>query len=445
MRHVLEDEFIEIQNKIYEIPKFTHKNPLENTKSIWKELGRPCLRKKIVHVAGTNGKGSVTNYLSYLLEEKGYCVGLFTSPHLVSITERMKLNHQDIDRDLFAQFYEQLNQKLKIILDQNEQLSFPTFFEYIFLLALLYFESSKCEYLILETGMGGRLDATNIFQNPVLTVITKVGLDHCDYLGHTLEEVAFEKAGILKPGVKAICGLQKPEVRRVIEKCSESINCDVEWLDEQVFSRTKIEHKNIDFYYNTMYYNDVMFRINTVGLYQIENSALALKAFEILGGTKKSDIVCMKKALLKAKWPARMEEILPNVFLDGAHNEDGIACFVETISHLPCFGKRRLVFSAVSDKAYDSMLEMLVKCSLFVEIYVVELSNSRKVESSLLEHRIRQLGFKEISCYASVQEGFCEAVEKMKCEDHLYIVGSLYLAGEVKEYLLKKEEKNDKF
>ena len=199
----------EIVDYIEEIPKFTSKNPLDHTKELLKRLGNPQNTMKVIHVAGTNGKGSVCAYLDSMLRNGGYHVGLFTSPHLVKINERFKIDGVMVTDEEFIKAFETVRE---IILQaQQDGLDHPSYFETLFLMCMVIFQKKQVDYVVLETGLGGRLDATNTVDRPLACIITSISKDHVEYLGNTIAEIAGEKAGIIKPGVPVIYDGKNPE------------------------------------------------------------------------------------------------------------------------------------------------------------------------------------------------------------------------------------------
>ena len=206
----------EIVDYIEEIPKFTSKNPLDHTKALLKCLGDPQNQMQVIHVAGTNGKGSVCAYLDSMLRAGGYKVGLFTSPHLVKINERFKINGEMISDERFVKAFEEVQKIIKKA--QEDGLDHPSYFETLFLMGMVVFKEADVDYVVLETGLGGRLDATNTVDHPLACIITSISLDHVEYLGDTIGKIAGEKAGIIKPQVPVIYDGHQPEASEVIEK-----------------------------------------------------------------------------------------------------------------------------------------------------------------------------------------------------------------------------------
>ena len=429
---------------LYALPKFTTKNSLAHTGLFLSKMGEPAKDMIRVHVAGTNGKGSVCAYLQGLFTEFGYQVGGFISPHLISMHERFLLNGSPIDDESFMESFHYVKQMADEALEEG--IPYPTFFEFLFFMGMDIFEKAGVEVLVLETGLGGRLDATNVFEKTDICVITSIGLDHCKYLGNTREEIAAEKAGIIKKDARVIFEDRNDSIGKIIgEKCKE-MGAEPFPLYENEYSVEKIKHKTIDFSYHSRYYNYISLIAPTNALYQIQNAALALRAFEAF--MEKNHLTEMsperfRKAIALVQWEGRMEEVLPDVYFDGAHNEDGIKAFLETVKAMNKKGRRILCFSAVEDKPYKSMADLLGDSGLFDVAFIMEMEEERGVKlwdlrSCFSGHQTWQL-----FCANSVEEGICQALQDKKETDQVFIVGSLYLVGQVKSILRRKY--NDQF
>lgn len=417
---------------IYDIPKFTKKNTLANTEKLLEKLGNPGVNKKIIHVAGTNGKGSVCNYLNALLQTDGYRVGMFTSPHLITMNERIRINNDIISKKRFLKaFYE-----LKQFLEETEsaECSHPTFFEFLFLLAMKVFEEEKVDVIILETGLGGRLDATNVIGKPWLTIITEIGLDHMQYLGDTKALIAEEKAGIIKENVPVVVLNKSQDATEVIVRKAKKAGAPCYLVEKEDGKFLKLRNKSIDFSYKSSYYDYITFSLSTLALYQVENAALALKAYEILKAGE-WNLPLIKEALFQADWEGRMEEVLPNVYVDGAHNADGIKAFLETVEHMPKEGKRTLLFSVVDDKAYEEMVDTIVSSALFDCFTVIHMPEERCVTMEKLEEIFAKYPSIDVSFAEGIEEGLKGSVLKREENESVYIAGSLYLVGFVKDAL----------
>ena len=251
---------------IDETPKFTKKNSLDHTKECLRRLGNPQDKFKVIHVAGTNGKGSTCAFLTSVLREAGYSCGLFTSPHLVEINERFQINEVNIDNDTFLKAFE----KVKVLADElvAEGSYHPTYFEMLFLMGMVIFADAGVDYVTLETGLGGRMDATTAVENPVACVITSISLDHMQYLGDTVAKIAGEKAGIIVPGVPVIYDGNDPDAAEVIRARAEELGSpayEVKRSDTEVLRNTSA---GIDFAFRNEYYKDMVFSIPFIAKYQ---------------------------------------------------------------------------------------------------------------------------------------------------------------------------------
>ena len=427
---------IEAQNYICDIQKFAKKNTIEHTKKYMELLGNPCEDAKIIHVAGTNGKGSVCNYLRVLLQEHGYSTAMFVSPHLVDMRERMLLNGEMVSEEQFMNAFHRVKE---VVENAEHVLHHPTFFEYLFLMAMVIFEEAKPDYIILETGMGGRLDATNVFDKPQLTVITEIGLDHCQYLGDTKEQIAAEKTGIIKSGVPLVYVDREESVSKILSKAAERCGSRAFAVDKTRISNVNINHKSIDFSYKSRYYNNVSCTLSTRALYQTENALAALTALEVLLSGEYIDVHKVQSALAKAGWAGRMEEVADDVYVDGAHNEDGITAFLSSVKSSPDKRRRILLFSVVSDKEYENTIHRVEMSGLFEKYIIAGITDDRGLSGEQIVNCFQKTDSRDIHLCDSVREAYYAALD-LKGDGVLYVAGSLYLAGEIKA-LLKEESK----
>lgn len=417
------------------IPKFTKKNTMEDTKTFLKELNLPLEHKKIIHVAGTNGKGSVCFYLNNLLNSAGKNTGLFTSPHLVDIRERFRINGEMVSKEAFLEaflvIYDKVMSKFNDPLDGYH----PTFFEFLFFMAMLLFKGGEIEYIILETGLGGMLDATNSVDKKELTMITRIGLDHTEYLGNTIEEIALQKAGILRKDTKALYFGDDADSARAIETAIHDIGAIGQSVDKKLWKDVKFRDKNIDFSYNSRYYDYIAITVSGIATYQIENISMALCALEmLLLGDEMPTVETIQEVVKSTVWEGRMEEVLPDVFLDGAHNENGICAFLESVK-MTVANKKTLLFAVVSDKEYKAMIEHIVRSEVFDEIVITGLQNSRALSVQEILQNFYECGRKEIVVIDDVKQAFCSLCEKKKEGEQIYVAGSLYLVGRIKEII----------
>lgn len=428
----------EAEAYISDIPKFTGKNSMEDTRRFLEHMGNPAQNCKIIHIAGTNGKGSVCAYLCSVLREAGIRTGMFTSPHLVSMRERFTLDGRIMEEQAFMAAYRKVAEKLADLPPELAAKSYhPSFFEFLFFMAMEYFGENGAEYVVLETGLGGRLDATNAVQDKELCVITQIGYDHMEYLGDTLWQIAGEKAGIMRPGIPVVYLDRQADVTKRLEEHARSVGAKSVPLPVQAIKEIKIHHKTIDFSFHLNYYGYIGFTVSTAAVYQVENAALALKALEQLGDDRIT-LPVMQAGIRGMVWEGRMEEILPGVFLDGAHNIDGIRALLDTVRSQPCHGRRRLLFSMVKDKQYESVIREIALSGLFDEIGLAALQGERALPLRVLEDLCGQYTGLHCKAYDDLETAFGSLALGKEEEDIVYIAGSLYLAGEIKALLLKQ-------
>ena len=431
--------FEEAVEYINETPRFTTKHTIEDTGSFLHGLGDPDRQLKIIHVAGTNGKGSVCAYLRSILEAAGHSVAIFTSPHLVDIRERFVYEKQMISRQDFLRIFLKVYESLDWDTLEREapEAYHPSYFEYLFFMAMLYFGEKKPDYCILETGLGGRLDATNSVFSKKLAVITRIGLDHVEYLGDTLAQIAEEKAGIMAAGTPVICWDTCPETTAKFRDKAAILGISAYFVSKKDYSFEKIMNKTIDFSLRTGYYGYISLSLHTIAAYQMENAALAVRAIEVLDQGRTITAAQIQSGVAACFWAGRMEEVLPEVFVDGAHNEDGIRAFLETVAwdgHASQ-GRRSLLFGVVKDKDCDRMVGELAESGLFGRIAIARLKTERGEVPEVLEKLFDRYPHCELNIYGSVEEAFHVLLIGRKSGERIYAAGSLYLAGEIKELI----------
>ena len=408
---------------------FTKKNSLEDTKAYLHRLGDLDKGMKIIHVAGTNGKGSVCAYLRYILENAGYRVAAFTSPHLVDIRERFLINGKMVEKQVFLDAFLQIYESL------DEGAYHPTFFEYLFFMAMLIFSKEEIDYCILETGLGGRLDATNAVSRKELSVITRISLDHVEYLGNTIAEIAGEKAGIMQEGAPVVFTDAEPDATEVFCKRASELGITSVSVSKKDYSFLKFKNKTIDFSLRTRYYGIGKFMLHTIARYQMENAALAVRAIEVLDKGQTITEQQIRDGLAACVWPGRMEEILPGVYVDGAHNEDGIRAFLDTVRYDGCEGKRSLLFSVVQDKDYEHMIKQVAESGLFERIAIAHMHTGRAASLDSLKVLFERYPTCNYKLFTKVDTALQELLRDKCEEERIYIAGSLYLVGEIKESL----------
>ena len=391
-------------------------------------LGNPEKSLRCVHIAGTNGKGSTSSMLDSILREAGYKVGLFTSPYIETFNERIMYDGKPIDNDDLCRLVSLVAPIAEAMEDK------PTEFELITALGFVYFEEKGCDVVVLEVGMGGRLDSTNVIEDPYLSIITGIALDHEGFLGNTVEKIAYEKAGIIKEGVPVLYGGELPVVKDIITEVADEKNATVHQTD-----RTTLSVKKADLSGTVLDYGDMKdLYLPLLGLYQPRNLATVVTAAKILNtrGLVISE-ENIREGIAKTKWKARFEVLCekPLFLFDGSHNMQGIDAACEAFAHYFGDEKLYLVTGVMADKAYDAMADKLVRFA--GKVFTVTPDNPRALSAEKLASLYRQKGV-EAESFAGVEEAvkaaLCEAAVK-NCS--VAALGSLYMYGEVKKALEK--------
>lgn len=412
---------------ILDIPKFTAKNDLHHTKRFLEYLGNPQEGFKVLHVAGTNGKGSVCAYLDSMLRSEGKHTGLFVSPHLVKINERIVIDGVPISDDSFCKIFEETLAAVKRM--RGEGLEHPTFFEFLFGMAVLAFDRANVKYAVLETGLGGRLDATNALDHPTVCAITSIGLDHMAILGNTLAEIAGEKAGIIKPGVPVFFAASSQESDEVIRRTAENRQCFCKKIGKDAYEILGIQDKHIAFSCMNAYYGNTTWKLNNIGVYQPGNAFLAMEIMRYLFG-EKGHPDQWRKALAQVRWEGRMEEVLPDIYVDGAHNISAVEAFAQSVPEDE--SGRILLFSAVQDKDYEQMIRCLcrkVKADLYV---VTQIRDRRAADAHRLGSVFETETDRPVKVIESVREALSYVISHREGRK-VYCLGSLYLTGMIKD------------
>lgn len=425
----------ESEKYYHSLLRFGMKPGLERIGILLNELGNPQDKLEFVHVAGTNGKGSVCTFVSSVLCEAGYKTGLYTSPYVIDFRERIRVNGEMIPPDRL----DSITNKVKSVVEKlGKDGIVITEFEAVTAAAFLYFEEEKCDIVVLETGLGGRFDATNVIKNPVCSLITSISLDHTKILGDTTEKIAFEKCGIIKKERTAVTSvLQETGVKRVISEQCKIKNSPLVFSDPSEFkiisediTGTEVEFKNIKF------------KIPFCGGHQLDNAGISLKCIEILreNGYKISDTNIIN-GIEKSKNPARCEIISssPLVILDGCHNDSSTKAFSECLKkYLP--GKKiHALMGMMADKDCEKAIKNLAGC--FDSLICVTPSNPRAMTGADL-CKIGRKYIKNAVSFDSETDGVDELKNRINNGEIGVVCGSLYLAGDVREYLYSKRESN---
>ena len=395
---------------------------LERTRELLAKLGNPEKKLKFIHIAGTNGKGSTAAMLASILEKAGYRTGLYTSPFINRFNERMQVNGEQIPDDTLAELTEHIQPYAGAMSDS------PTEFELITALAMEYFLREKCDIVVLEVGMGGELDSTNVIEAPEAAVIAAMGLDHVRELGPTMADIARAKAGIIKSGGSVISYGGNPEADPVFEAVCRERGAALRRPD---FSRIVPGEFGLDgqsFSYGE--WRDL--RIPLAGRYQMNNAAVVLETVAALRerGWNISD-GAVRQGLAATRWPARFEVLRRNpVFIvDGGHNPHGIRATAESLERLFPGKKITFVTGVMADKDVESILGLIVP--LAEQFFTVRPDNPRAMSAQELAERIRALGARATAC-GSVADGVKRAIEAEGPEGVACALGSLYMSGEVR-------------
>jgi dihydrofolate synthase/folylpolyglutamate synthase len=408
------------------------KHPLGALRDFMNVFSSPQEKLKIIHVAGTNGKGSACAMLTSILTESGYRVGTFTSPHLSRYNERITVNGENITNGDFARLVFKIkNACVAYFKDNDNELSF---FELLTVMAFIYFYEEKVDYAVIETGMGGRLDATNIITKPVLSVITSVGYDHTDILGCSIESIAGEKAGIIKKNCPAVLYYNNDEVYNVIKNTAQKLNSELYYDDSSVLEVISADLSGTLFSVNSRYFSYGGIKISLFGKYQIKNTLGVLLAVCALNRAGLSIGSAETAAgLLKVNWKCRMEvmRVNPVIIIDGAHNGQGAAAFAEAMSFFN--GKKIILVTGIlKNKLYKDIMKHLLSVSNTV--IVTEPDNPKALEAEVLALEASSCGI-ETFVEADCRKALDKAISLAGKDDVIGVAGSLYLAGTLREYL----------
>lgn len=407
-----------------------YKANLDNTIAILNLLKNPHHNFKSLHIAGTNGKGSVSHYLAAIFQSAGYKCGLYTSPHLKDFRERIKINGEMIPKTKVIQYVETYKSDFEIIQ--------PSFFEMTVGMAFKYFSDEKVDIAIIETGMGGRLDSTNLI-NPELSIITNISYDHTQFLGDTLEKIASEKAGIIKHGIPVVIGETHPETKTVFDLKAKEMNSSVYYADNEYFIDTYSYFQS-----NKQQYLEIVFNKATktksiklcselLGIYQLKNLKTVLTAIDVLKKIGyKINQSCIKNGIanvvtltgLMGRWQIISKN--PLTVCDTAHNENGIAEVLKQIS-ISSFKNLHFVLGMVNDKEIDKVLNMLPNEAVY---YFCKANIPRGLNEGILKEKAEKLGLKGES-YKSVQKAVNAARKAANKDDMIYIGGSTFIVAEV--------------
>lgn len=421
-------EYSEIKAFLNDTPQYGETTGVERAGKLLELLGNPDKNLKIIHIAGTNGKGSVCSYIDDILKKSGYKTGLFTSPHLVTIRERIQVDGELISREDFTQYFNKVYETARA---NNLKLAY---FDFFFGAAMLYFDKCKVDYVVLETGLGGSLDATNAVHNPLCCVITTISLEHTAILGDTIKKIAEQKAGIIKQGVPVVYA-DDNEASGVIEDIAHSKNSYCYGVSPQQYQIIKNFNGCIDFSLHNEYYINNCLRLATPAIYQVENVSIAITVCRLLKHLYHIDI--KDSAIVDSAgshiWQGRMEKLTDNIYVDGAHNPQGIQSFVNSVKgmYADSTDKAALLFSVVSDKNFEQMISILCGCKVFARIAITVTGGIRHLDKEYISAAFKRHTDIEVEVYDSAKE----AVLALKNEPMVFGTGSLYLVADIRKVL----------
>jgi len=401
---------------------------LETTKTILEGLGNPQEEFASVHIAGTNGKGSIASCLAAVLQEAGYRVGLYTSPHLVRFNERIKINDREISDEDVLEAY-------KAVKGAEYGEREPTFFEYTTAMAFHHFCRCQVEWAVIETGMGGRMDATNVL-HPAVSVISNLSLEHQMYLGNTLSQIAAEKGGIIKHVTPVVTGVKQKNALTILRNIAELKSASLVRLGGDFRVRRKKENRFSYFGIDHTWHD---LQINLKGGHQIENAAIVLAVCELL--MRGSDNVpalniqlrYIRDGLEKVRWPGRLEQVLaaPLVILDGAHNLAGVRNLSKYMAENLSHRKITLVAGILDDKAYEPMLQKLLpNCS---RVILTRSKIDRSLEPAIL-YPIAKRYISDVTIVHDVGKAVQHALQTVSNDEAVFVAGSLYVVGEARAF-----------
>jgi len=418
-----------------EIQNLGIKFGLDNVKVLLKSLGDPQLSYPCILVAGSNGKGSVCAMLVRILELSGYSSGLYTSPHLVSYQERICIGSSPVTKKDFAAALTLIKSKIGELIAERKLISPPTHFEILTCMAFLYFAWKNVDMAVLEVGMGGRFDATNVV-TPIVSVITTISSEHQKFLGKTLREIAFEKAGIIKTGVPVVCGVESPSALKVIKNRAEELKAPFFNVFSQPDRYKVLEYNDgYSFEYRTPKAN-YSFKPALLGEHQGKNAAVAVVAAEQLARIgKRLEKEKIKKGIETAVWPGRLEKVSqsPVVILDGAHNQEGakvLGNYLQKFAGSPVV----LIFAIMRDKKIKALADIIFPLS--DSVILTRFPYYRAAAPEEVKRKTQKYADK-IKIEPDPNKAMHIAVEKAAPNGTVVVAGSLFLVGEIKKYWKK--------
>lgn len=427
-------KYEEAMKYITEVCNFGSNYGLERTYKLLEHLGNPERDLKLIHIAGTNGKGSTTSMITEILMGEGYKVGMYTSPFIEEFEERIQINRNNIPKESLAI----LMDEIKVAVDKVIEAGYnhPTEFEIITVLMLLYFKKENIDFGVIEVGLGGTLDSTNVIK-PIIQVITSISFDHTNLLGNTLEKIAREKAGIIKKGIPTVIYPQQEEVLKVIKnKCFE--------MDSELYiannENLKFENiVNLDKPYQLLKYNnEIDILLPLLGEHQIINLSVAMQAIEVLNNKNIIDISIANivKSIKNVSWKGRLEVLSnnPYVVIDGAHNIQGIKTLSRNIKKYFKYENLYLILGILADKDVEEMIKIITPMAK--KVYSVTPNSIRGELAESLKDEVSKFN-KNCKAFDKYEEAYLEALNDASEKDLILASGSLYMIGDMRKIIRK--------
>lgn len=409
------------------------REPLVMMREVLARLDNPQNKLKTIHIAGSNGKGSTVNMLREMLEKAGYRVGAFTSPHLKCVNERMTINGELIPD---AQFLRYMN-NIAFIVDTDYDGDYPSFFEVVTLIMFQYFAEEAVDFALIETGLGGRLDATNVI-TPLVSIITTISLEHTAFLGDTFAKVAGEKAGIIKEGVPVVVGVKQNEALAVIQQTAQERHAQCHVIGHNFIvaaNKQEVGMQYFSYRKAEVEINDMQLKM--AGPHQIANASLAITAVLLLleKGHIEISQTSIRHALQKAQWAGRFEQFNNNIVLDGAHNSEGTAALIQALQAVYPNRNYRFIYAALSDKDHANSIALMDAVATSMAFTQIDLPNAMPADrlGALSQHPDKEWN-------NNWRQVVRAAIQKKKEQDIVVITGSLYFIAEVRQWLQEEEQ-----
>lgn len=426
----------EAMKYISSIGKFGSNYGLKRTFRLLELLGNPDKKLKLIHVAGTNGKGSTTAMITKVLRGMDYKVGMYTSPYIEEFEERIQINGENIPKEKLVSLLVEVKEAVEKVI--KEGYDHPTQFEILTALMFLYFYREKVDYGVVEVGLGGALDSTNVL-TPIVSVITSISYDHMNILGDTIEEIAEQKAGIIKEGIPVVVYPEEKNVQDVIVKKTEEMNSRIRLVQKNSVKLLNINRDDMyqEVQVSTMK-NDYKVKLPLLGAHQMLNLAVVLNTIEVIfeGQNEKLNVKLVEKSLEDVEWKGRLEVLnkKPLIVIDGAHNIDGIKSLTYNMNKYFKYKNMILLLGILADKQVDEMIKEIVP---FAEkVYALTPHSDRAQLSQELKNKIVKYN-KNVIAIESYEEAVSKAISEADEDDLILISGSLYMIGDMRKILVK--------